>query len=104
MSNPSQQAQQLMSTLSGLLKQAQNDPDSVQIDIGEARKLKDLLSNILNAHDQQEQEGGKEEKGGKQSKSSSKEGEEDEENKEPDEEKEDDEEKEGTQKKSPLGQ
>jgi hypothetical protein len=103
MSNPSQQAQQLMSTLSGLLKEAQNDPDSVQIDIGEARKMKDLLTNIISAHDQQEQ-GGKEEKGGKQSKSLSKEEDEGEEDKESDDEKENDEEKESTQKKSPLGQ
>jgi hypothetical protein len=92
MSNPSEQAKQLMSTLSGLLKQAQQDPDSVQIDIGQAREIKDALANLVTASEQGGGEGGGKEakggKGGKQGKSSMENGD-------------DDDEKDSSQKKSP---
>ena len=61
--NPTQQVKQLMSSLNSLLEQAKTDP-SIEIDIGEARKMKDALSNLISANDQKQQAGGKQ--GGQQ--------------------------------------
>jgi len=61
--NPTQQVKQLMSSLNSLLEQAKTD-SSIEIDIGEARKMKDALSNLISANDQKQQAGGKQ--GGQQ--------------------------------------
>jgi hypothetical protein len=96
MSNPSQQVQQMMQALEGLLKQAQADPDAVQIDVGEARKVKELLDNFIAAKDQEQAEGGKGGKSGKSGKSGNGDDEKDEEK-----DKEDDDKDSSGQKKSP---
>lgn len=76
----SAQSKSLMDGLTGILEAAKSDPELMkQIDIESARKLQQSLNAVIDAHDQDEKEGGggKEGKGGKQSKSSMENGDDD---------------------------
>jgi hypothetical protein len=66
--NPSHDLKVLLPQLLDTLKQAADDPDSVDIDMGQAQQTRDALNNIINA--KQQEGGGKSGKsgGGKSSK------------------------------------
>jgi hypothetical protein len=75
--NPSHDLKVLLPQLLNTLKQAMQDPESVDIDLGQAQEVRDALNNIINAKQQQQQ-------GGKSGKSGSKDDEKDDDKKDDD--------------------
>src|SRR5262249_41478174 len=94
--NPSHDLKVFMPQLLNILKQAMQDPDAVDIDMGQAQQARDALNNIINAKQQQQQQGGK------SGKSASKDDEKAEDTKK-DDDKKDDDDKDSSQKKSQSG-